>query len=283
MTEPAGATRRVVAWGGRGPEARNLTVDDLRRAKGKRRFAQVTANSVEEACAAREAGIDLIIANSRNAAAAREGGRDLFLTAAIALADFPTPNDVLREAFRALSVGADAVMTQRSLGVVETLAREDVPVMGHLGLVPRKSTWIGGLRAVGKTCDEAIELYRRFRRLEDAGAFAVEAEVIPDRVMGAISARTGLVTVSLGSGAEADVAYLFAEDVCGENDTRPRHARAFGDLASIRRALEAERVASFRRFREAALGGGFPGPAETVSVPDREYDAFLSALARQDS
>ena len=281
MTGTVNSSRRIVAWGGRGPEARNLTVEDLRQAKGKRRFTQVTANTAEEANAAREAGIDLIIANSRNAAAAREGGRHLFLTAAIALVDHATPDDVLREAFRAMSAGADAVMTQRPLAVVEMLAREDIPVMGHLGLVPRKSTWIGGLRAVGKTGSEAFSLYQRFCQLEDAGAFGVEAELIPDRVMAAISARTGLITFSLGSGANADVMYLFMEDICGENDTRPRHARAFGDLLSIRRAIESERVAALRRFRESALGGEFPGPRETVAVPDGEYRSFLLKLDAQ--
>ena len=276
--DAANPLRRVVAWGGRGAENRNLTVRDLLDAKGKRKFTQVTANSVEEAAAAREAGIDLIIANSRNAAAAREGGRDLFLTAAIALADFPTADDVLREAFRAMSAGADAVMTQRPFKIVEMLAREHIPVMGHLGLVPRKSSWIGGLRAVGKTSREAIALYRRFRQLEDAGAFGVEAELIPDRIMGAISARTGLVTFSLGSGRDADVMYLFMDDICGENDTRPRHARAFGDLLSMRRAIQTERVAALQRFRKSALQGTFPGPNETVAALDREYESFLSEL-----
>ncbi len=281
VTGTENPTRRIVSWGGRGPEARNLTVHDLRMAKGKRRFTQVTANTAEEAQAACEAGIDLIIANSRNAAAAREGGKHLFLTAAIALADHPTADDVLREAFQAMSAGADAVMTQRPLPVVEMLAREDIPVMGHLGLVPRKSTWIGGLRAVGKTRAEALTLHRRFRQLEDAGAFGVEAELIPDRIMGAISARTGLVTFSLGSGQDADVMYLFMEDICGENVTRPRHARAFGDIASLHRAIRVERVDALKRFRECALGGGFPGPRETVSVPDREYESFVRALDAQ--
>ena len=59
--------------------------------------------------------------------------------------------------------GADAVMTPRSMDVVEMLAKEDVPVMGHLGLVPRKSTWIGGLRAVGKTADEAYKLFQNMQ------------------------------------------------------------------------------------------------------------------------
>ena len=267
--------RRIVAWGGRGPEPRNLTVADLREAKGRRRFTQVTANSEAEARAARQAGIDLIIANSRHAAAARAGGEGLFLTAAIALAEHATAEDVLREAFRAMAAGADAVMTQRSLAIVEMLAREDIPVMGHLGLVPRKSTWIGGLRAVGRTADEAVSLAGRFRRLEEAGAFAVEAELIPDRVMAALTERTGLVTFSLGSGPEADVIYLFMEDICGDNETRPRHARAFADLLGLRQAMDAERVAALARFREAAHAGDFPGPAETVPVAEDEYLAFL--------
>ena len=42
-----------------------------------------------------------------------------------------------------------------------------------------KSTWRGGLRAVGRTASEAPELKQDFRDLENAGAFSVEAEVIP--------------------------------------------------------------------------------------------------------
>ena len=53
---------------------------------------------------------------------------------------------------------ADALITQRSLKMITLLAKEDIPVMGQLGLVPRKSCWTGGLRAVGKTFVEANEL-----------------------------------------------------------------------------------------------------------------------------
>jgi 3-methyl-2-oxobutanoate hydroxymethyltransferase len=56
------------------------------------------------------------------------------------------------------------------------------------------------LRAVGKTSNEAYELFQKFKRLEDAGAFSAECEVIPENVMGEISNRTNIVTVSLGAG-----------------------------------------------------------------------------------
>ena len=61
----------------------------------------------------------------------REGSKNLFLTAALVLNKFVTADDVLRGAFEALENGADAVMTPRSK-IVEMLANEDVPVMGHL-------------------------------------------------------------------------------------------------------------------------------------------------------
>lgn len=269
--------RRTYTWSAR-PVRRNLTVADLRAGKGKRRFTQVTANTAEEAEAAARAGIDLIICNSRNVEEVRAGNDDLFLTAAMGLPDYPTPDDVLREAFRALSLGADAVMTARSMDVVAMLAKEEIPVMGHLGLVPRKSTWVGGLRAIGRSADEALALFGRFRRLEEAGACMVEAEVIPGPVMAAISERSGLITVSLGSGTGADVMYLFMEDICGDTENPPRHARAYGDLAALRRRIREERIAALEAFRADAMSGAFPAGEQSVDIEARELELFLERL-----
>ena len=272
--------KRTYTWAAR-PVRRSLTVADLRAAKGRRKLVQVTANTAEEASAAADAGIDLIIGNAINVEVVRRGNDELFLTAALGIPDYPTESDVLRAAFGALARGADAIFTARSLDIVSALAKEEIPVMGHLGLVPRKSTWIGGLRAVGKTADEAYELYRRFRRLEEAGAFSVEAEVIPGPVLAEISRRSGLITVSLGSGDGGDVNYLFMEDICGDGDNPPRHARAYADLAGLRRRIREERVRALRAFREDALGGGFPGDAETVDIDPREMEGFLDRLERE--
>ena len=274
--------KRIYTWAAK-PATRNLTVDDLRKNKGKRKFTQVTANTAEEAAAAASAGIDMIIGNCQNTEAVRQGSSELFLTAAIPIPDFPTPDDILREAFRVLALGADAVMTARSMDVVSMLAKEEIPVMGHLGLVPRKSTWVGGLRAVGRNANEAYELYQRFKRLEDAGACLVEAEVIPGPVMAEISQRTSIITVSLGSGPGADVAYLFMEDICGERETRPRHARAYGNLLGLRRKIEEERIAALTAFRVDSIEGNFPSEQETASIKPEELEGFLDRLNKAGS
>ena len=269
--------KRIYDWAAR-PQTRNLTAGDLRRLKGTRRWVQTTANSIEEAAAAADAGLDLIMGNAQNTAAARAGAPGLFFTAAVPLPDHPTADDVLRAAFQAMNDGADSVYTARGPHIVEALAREDIPVMCHLGLVPRKSTWKGGLRAVGKTADEALALWQDFRRMEDAGAFSVEAEVICDRVMAEITQRTSLITSSLGSGPGADVIYLFQNDICGEAPQSPRHARAFGNLYALEQQIKAERRAALAAFREAAMSDGYPNATETAGLPDTEFESFLSRL-----
>lgn len=273
--------KRIYDWGAREVE-RTVTVADLRaaRAAGKR-FAQVTAETTEEAAAAEAAGIEMLVTRARNVETVRKGSKQLFVTAALGFADAVTEDEILRTAFKALTDGADAVITARGMATVAMLAAEDIPVMGHLGLVPRKSTWVGKLRAFGKTASEALELLRRFRRLEEAGAFAVECEVIPARVMAELHRRTGLVTVSLGSGPDADVLFLFTSDICGEEGRRPRHARVYGNLQALQRRMREERVSALSAFRADVAANAFPGPQEISRIEDNEYAAFIAALEKE--
>ena len=271
--------KRIYTWDAR-PARRNLTAADLLELKGKKKLTQTTANTTEEALAAEEAGIDLIMGNAQNTEAVRLGSPNLFFTAAIAIPDHPTEKDILTAAFAALKAGADSIYTARGPHIVEMLAKEDIPVMCHLGLVPRKCTWKGGLRAVGSRPGEAMELWRSFRRMEDAGAFSVEAEVIPARLMTEISRRTRLITMSLGSGPGGDVIYLFQNDICGEQSLSPRHARSFGNLFELKETMKRERVKALKSFKKAVLSDHFPDKDEIALISDDNLAVFLNELAR---
>ncbi|MEM9631164.1 MAG: 3-methyl-2-oxobutanoate hydroxymethyltransferase [Pseudomonadota bacterium] len=274
--------KRIYDWDAKF-SLRNYTAADLQALKGKRKLTQTTANSAEEAAAASDVGIDLIMGNAQNTRTVRDAAPNLFFTAAIGLPDFPTESDVLKAAFQAMKDGADSVYTARGPHIVEMLAKEQIPVMCHLGLVPRRSGWNGGLRAVGRTNDEALELWNAFRRMEDAGAFSVEAEIIPERLFSEISRRTSLVTMSLGSGRGGDVIYLFQNDICGEQTSRPKHARAFGDLHSLNEQIRSERRAALGAFRKAVQAGTYPAEAETARIPDEELSDFLDTISQKEA
>ena len=269
---------RILDYTGREAE-RTVTVADIVGLKASgRRLAQVTASTPTEAAAAEAAGIEMVVCLSDFVPAVRQGSQRVFLTAAIDFSGAVTEDDILRDALKALVAGADAVITARGLDSVRRLAHEDIPVMGHLGFVPKKSTLYGGVRAVGHTAPEALALWQKFQALEDAGAFAVECELIPAEVMREIDTRTGLATISLGSGPHADIQFLFQNDICGESERKPRHARAYADLAALQREMDAERLRGLAEFRADVASGGFPSDAEVSTVDAAELASFIAQL-----
>ena len=269
---------RILDYTGNSQE-RTTTVAELRtlRTTG-RQLTQTTAGTAEEAAAAEAAGIDMIACLGQAVPEVRQGTSKLFVSAAIDFQGAVTPYDLLRDAFAALEAGADAVITARGLDCVRTLVADDLPVMGHLGFIPKKATLYGGVRSVGKTAAEARTLWADFQALEDAGAFAVECELIPANLMAEIQKRTGLTTVSLGSGRDADVMFLFQNDVCGEGPFRPRHARAYADLNALHAQIQSERVRALGAWRDDVAAGAFPASGEVNETPPDELAAFLDDL-----
>ena len=269
---------RILDYNGRDAE-RTVTVAAIAALKGSgRQLTQVTAGSAQEAAAAEAAGIEMAVCMASAVPDVRRGSSRLFVTAAIDFGGAVTLDELLATAFEALGAGADAVITARRLDAVRLLAAEGVPVMGHLGFVPKKSTQFGGVRAVGNTAAEAVALWHQFQQLEAAGAFAVECELIPAMVMAEINRRTSMATISLGSGRHADVMFLFSSDICGESPRTPRHARAYGDVAVLQRQIAAERVKALAAFRADVISGGFPSDTEVSRIADAELAAFRATL-----
>jgi 3-methyl-2-oxobutanoate hydroxymethyltransferase len=268
---------RILDYNGQNAD-RTVTVATIAGLKTEgRQIAQVTAGTADEAAAAEAAGIEMVVCMAGAVPAVREGSARVFVTAAIDFDGAVTEDDILRDALSALGNGADAVISARGLRSIERLAHEDIPVMGHLGFVPKKATLYGGVRAVGKTAAEATRLWHQFRRLEDAGAFAVECELIAQNVMEHINQRTGMATISLGSGAHADVLFLFSSDICGEGRV-PRHARQYADLADLHDQITTERVRGLTAWRADVASQSFPDASETVTADPTELAGFVDNL-----
>ena len=269
--------RRIYTYGGK-PARRNYTVADMVALKGQTWLCQTCPDTEEEAAACAAAGIDVLNTSDANIPAVRAGAPELFTIADLPMTAHHTPDDILRAAVRAAEAGADAVYTPRSLRMVEMLAEEGLAVQGHLGLVPRLSTWRGGLRIVGKTAKEAVELAEDFRRLEDAGAYAAEVECVANEALEEIGPRCRLVTHSIGAGSGGDVIFMFLVDICGDSERPPGHARAFADLRAMRRQLDEERRRALRDYRQAVRDGSYPDAATSVPMLPNEHEKLREAL-----
>jgi len=210
------------------------------------------------------------------AKAVRDAAPHTFMAFSVPLVAAASETEAVRLAYTAMELGADAIMCQWSPRFISVATEQGVPVQGHAGLVPRKSTWTGGLRAVGKTIDEAKWIFEEIKTLEEAGAYAVEVEVIPEPLLAEISKRTSLLTSSIGGGGGGDIQFLFAEDILGNNPPPyPRHSKQYRDLYKLKQQMQAERVAGFRDFIEDVRSGGFPAKQHVIEAPDGLMDAFL--------
>ena len=281
-----GLTRIMTLGGAYG--TRNYTIKDLRDQKGKRVLVETLPFSPEEAAAAEEAGIDTMKVRfdptqPHLAKAVRDAAPNTFMSFSVPLVAAASETEAVRLAYKAMELGADAIMCQWSPRFISAAAEAGVPVQGHAGLVPRKSTWTGGLRAVGKTIEEAMWVYQEIKTLEDAGAWAVEVEVIPAPLLVEISKRTTLLTSSIGGGGGGDIQFLFAEDILGNNPPPyPRHSKQYRNLYKLKQQMQAERVAGFKEYAEDVRSGKFPGAEHVINAPDGLIGDFLKLVGDQD-
>ena len=275
--------KRIMTLGG-AYGTRNYTVKDLRDCKGNKVLTETLPFSPEEAAAAEEAGIDTMKARfdpsqPELAAAVRQAAPNTFMAFSVPLIAAASETEAIRLGYQAMSIGADAIMCQWSPRFVKAAAEAGIPIQGHAGLVPRKSTWTGGLRAVGKTLDQALWVYKEIKALEAAGAYAVEVEVIPEQLLIEISKRTSLLTSSIGGGSGGDIQFLFAEDILGNNPPPyPRHSKQYKNLYKMKQEMQAERVAGFKAFIDDVKTGNFPGREHTIQAPNNLIEEFLDEL-----
>src|SRR5438552_7229860 len=144
---------------------------------------------------------------------------------ALVVADMPfltyqvSAEEALRNAARLFQEGgAAAVKLEGGRSVADAVRRltvAGIPVMGHVGLTPQHVHRLGGMRQQAREEESAQELIRDALALEDAGAFAVVVEAVPDAVAEAVTSRLKIPTIGIGAGPHCDGQVLVSFDVLG--------------------------------------------------------------------
>lgn len=257
------------------------TIADLRAAKGQRQMTMLRYFSLDEAAAAQAAGIDIasvppeLVSHPRY----RDVAPGVFSMTGKTHLEYGSTDEYLRFCGQMMEAGADALYCSGSMASVEALAREFIPIVGHVGIVPARATWTGGFKAVGRDAETAIKVFEECRAYQDAGAIAVEIEVVPPEVATAISKRLDILLWSMGSGAGCDAQYLFAEDILGEGKSRvPRHAKVYRNFAAEYERLQNERIAAFKEYAADVETGAFPQDSQIVRMKDGEHEKFLRGI-----
>src|SRR5712675_178470 len=194
---------------------------------------------------------------------------------ALVVADMPfltyqvSAEEALRNAARLFQEGgAAAVKLEGGRTVADAVRRltaAGLPVMGHVGLTPQHVHRLGGMRQQAREEEAAQELIRDALALEDAGAFAVVVEAVPDAVAEAVTSRLKIPTIGIGAGPHCDGQVLVSYDALGLFDTFvPPFVKQYAQLGDV--ILDAA-----KEYADDVRQGVFP----ESTVARREHAPFV--------
>jgi 3-methyl-2-oxobutanoate hydroxymethyltransferase len=150
--------------------------------------------------------------------------------------------------------------------VVRAIVDAGIPVCAHIGLTPQTATKLSGFKVQGKDAESAREMVRSAKDLEEAGAFLIVMECIPDQLAARITQELGIPTIGIGAGKDCDGQVLVYHDLVGlfERFT-PKFVKQYVNLGpQIREALI--------QYREDVEGGTFPGPEHSFVMKAEEAE-----------
>jgi 3-methyl-2-oxobutanoate hydroxymethyltransferase len=214
----------------------------------------------------------------RHAQAVRRGSPNAWLIGDMPYMSYqPSVETAIRNAGRfmaeadcdAIKLEGGAEMADRMAGIVSA----GIPAMGHLGLTPQSVSALGGFRVQGKGALQAKKIMDDAKALEEAGAFSILLEMVPDRVCKLITERAeDCFIISLGSGPDAHGQLLIYHDMFGLYPRfKPRMAKVFGDAGQV--ILD-----GLKQYAQEVTDHTFPQPENWFGMPDEEYDELLNLL-----
>jgi len=214
----------------------------------------------------------------RHSQAVRRGAPTAFVVGDMPYMSYqPSVETAIRNAGRfmaeastdAIKLEGGASMADRIAGIVAA----GIPAIGHLGLTPQSVSALGGYKVQGKSAALAKKIIDDAKALEQAGAFMILLEMVPDRLCELITKRASdCIIMSLGSGPHAHGQLLIYHDMFGLYPKfKPRMAKVFGNAGEVI-------LNGLRRYHDEVIGREFPQKENWFGMPDAEYDELVELL-----
>lgn len=204
-------------------------------------------------------------------AAVTRGAKNALVVADMPFMSYQTSvYDAVVNAGRLIKEGhAQAVKLEGGFEVteqIEAIVKASIPVVGHIGLTPQSVNAFGGFKVQGKSEEAAQRLLDEARAVEQAGAFAVVLECVPEKLATRISEEISIPTIGIGAGAGCDGQVLVYQDMLGLfTDFTPKFVKKFANVGEVVKD-------AFAGYIKEVQEGTFPAPEHTFKMDDEVLD-----------
>lgn len=264
------------------------SIFDLLERKGKQPISMLTAYDYHTACTIDEAGIDMILVGDSlgNVMLGYENtlavtiddmihhGKAVVRGAkhALVVVDMPfmsyqaSVEDAVRNAGRIVKdTNCQAVKLEGGVEYadrIKAIVDAGIPVVAHIGLTPQSVNVFGGYKVQGKSLQQARKLLADAEAVEEAGAFAITLECVPEELARMITERSSILTIGIGASSACDGQVLVYQDMLGYTDGfTPKFVKKYADLHGVM-------LAAFKQYKQNCENRTFPAADQTYAISD---------------
>ena len=124
--------------------------------------------------------------------------------------------------------------------IVKLLTKNNIPVMGHLGLLPQSDKTF---KFKGKKTSERKNILRDAELLQSAGVFSIVLECVETSLSKIVTKKVNIPTIGIGASNNCDGQILVFDDLIGLNPINVRFVKKY---SNIRKEIT-KAVASYSR------------------------------------
>lgn len=145
---------------------------------------------------------------------------------------------------------------------IKAITDAGIPVMAHLGLTPQSINAFGGFKVQGKSEAAAKKLIEDALAVQEAGAFAITLECIPEKLATLLTKKLDIPTIGIGAGAGCDGQVLVYADMLGMfSDFTPKFVKRFAETGAVM-------TDAFKVYIKEVKEGTYPEQAHTYAISD---------------
>ena len=271
------------------------TILDLLDRKGSLPVSMLTAYDYHTACTIDEAGIDMILVGDslgnvmlgyentlavtvedmiHHGKAVCRGAKQAFVVIDMPFMSYQTSvEDAVRNAGRIMKeTNCQAVKLEGGVEYadrIKAIVEAGIPVVAHIGLTPQSVNAMGGYRVQGKSLEQAQKLLADAKAVEEAGAFAITLECVPEALAKMITEQTSALTIGIGAGKYCDGQVLVYQDMLGYNDGFiPKFVKQYANLHSIM-------LQAFKEYKQDCELRTFPENSRTYSIKEEVLEELF--------
>lgn len=278
-----------------------ITVNTFKEYKGQKKLAQVTCYDYTTAKLVEEAGIDFILVGDSlgmvmmgytntlpvkmedmitYGSSVVRGAPNTFVVVDMPFMSYQLSDEqALMNAGRLIKeTGCQAVKLEGGMKYasrIKAITDAGIPVVAHVGLTPQSVNAFGGYKVQGKSSDQAYNLIKDCLAVQEAGAFAVTLECVPEKLAAKVTNMLHISTIGIGASSACDAQVLVNQDMLGSSSGKvAKFVKKYANLHDVI-------VDAFKEYKDEVVNSKFPTLEQTYKIEENDLEEAIKRIEEE--